>query len=671
MMMMVMVINAREHATQRSVVVKPKCRVCANVRSQIGVHNFDLFWQIMSDELFLAAARCEPLRVYGSSRCECRSAEFDTKMAVRSGLRIVRLKYGIPYSELPDTVETRLSDYLSYLLAQGKVRASVSFPRRQVRPDGDGLVSLSRLGRKERWEFAHTLNSFKRNLPQGCRRCTPSKRDEWSRRAFSTPPPTDPEYLRFVRREVHKLFPVGWDRRYYSNVRSHIPRASARECRPDVSVGDRPHADIIWKDHGREEFIRRCHDESQVPGWDDVTCRYKEVLTAGKTRPLVIYDHRIDVLGPLHTTMYDHLSAKPWLLRGSPTAERIGAVCTNEVNSSVDLVSATDGLPLDVAEEILRVLFFSSLAVPAGVRRLAMNSLRPKVFMTKRLAEEKDESACRRVSHGQMMGAYLSFPLLCIQSYLGARWASRFDKNAKYLVNGDDCIISASRGVLPEDYPSFFELNTKKTITSSSVVEVNSTAFLKEGKRWREVRHVRRGTVLPGYVGILHAAKAYSISPSWTTAFVKARLGRKWGMLPSQLGLDRRSHAAWRRETTMRKRRLFTELPCRSVEYDPEIEIRRGETPDPDEAEALVEYIFSHGRCVSMDRERYNPAIGVVRRSYRYRKIPMRSPLSYKGWQASRDGVPVVSSPFLAEYEGQRYEGKLLALGVFRSRLGL
>ncbi|QKI79890.1 RNA-dependent RNA polymerase [Erysiphe necator associated ourmia-like virus 60] len=623
----------------------------------------------MSDESFLAAARCEPLRVYGSSRCECNTVALHTKMAVQNGLRIVRLKYGLPYSELTDAVGDHLSDYLSYLLAQGKVRASVSFPRRQVRPDGDGLVSLARLGRKERWEFAHTLNSFKRNLPQGCRRCTPSKRDEWARRAFSQPPPTSPEYLRFVRREVCKLFPVGWDRRYVSNVDNFIPRASAREQYPDIAVGLRPHADVIWRgeDLGREEFVSRCLDELPHSSKFEVGCRYKEVMTAGKLRPLVIYDHRIDVLGPLNATIYDYLSTKPWLLRGSPTEARIKAVCTGRVNSSVDLVSATDGLPLDVAEEILKVLFFSCQRVPASVRKLAMNSLRPEVSFNGKAERGKTLS---RVSHGQMMGAYLSFPLLCLQSYLGARWAARFDPDAKFLVNGDDCIISATRGVLPEDYPSFFELNTKKTITSSSVVEVNSTAFLKEKERWREVRHVRRGTVLPGYAGILHAAKAYSISPSWSTAFVKARLGRKWGLMPSQLGLDKRSHAAWRRETTMRKTRFFTELPIRKVETDPDIEIRRGETPDPDETAALVAHIFSHGRFVG-DRERYDPAIGVIRRSYRYRRIPLRSPLSYRGWRVQREQPVVSSSPFLKDYEGQRYEGKLLALGAFRSRLGL
>jgi len=616
----------------------------------------------MSDESFLAAARCEPLRVYGTSRCECARSAHDTKIAVSHGLRIVRLRFGLPYSELPDAVGDRLSSYLSYLLAQGKVRATVSFPRRQGLPDGDGLVELVRLGKKERWELAHSLNSFKRNLPTGCRLHTPSRFRDWASRAFSTPPPVSPEYLRFVDREITRLFPVGWDRRYVQNVESFVPRASARELRPDVPAGARPHADVIWSINGREEFLRRCKDECAASFNEDLTCRYKEVLSAGKVRPLTIFDHRVDVLGPLHETLYDHLSKKPWLLRGAPSAERIRSICVNRVQTSIDLVSATDGLPLEVAERILDRIFFTSLSVSRSVRRLAKASLRPRVSF--------NGTFVGRVSHGQMMGAYLSFPLLCLQSYLGARWAARFDPSATFLVNGDDCIVSASRELSPGDYPPFFELNELKTIRSESVAEINSTAFLRMGGRWREVRHLRRGTVLPSYAGIVHAAKACAPSVRWSTAFVQSRVGRKWGFLPSQLGLHRRSRAVWRRETSMRKRRFPTDLPQPAMVVDPEIEIRRGVSPDPDEAEALVRHIFSHGRVVA-NRERYDLAIGVVRRSYRYRRVPPWKSLSYESWLMTRDAPVVPSSPFLRDYEGQRYEGVLLALAVFRSRLGL
>jgi len=275
-----------------------------------------------------------------------------------------------------------------------------------------------------------------------------------------------------------------------------------------------------------------------------------------------------------------------------------------------------------------------------------------------------------RVSHGQMMGAYLSFPLLCIQSYLAARWAARFDSGATFLVNGDDCVISASRGVLSSDYPPGFKLNNLKTIRSKSVVEVNSTCFLKEGRRWKLVDHLRRGSVLPTFSGILHAAKACSGSPAWSTAFVKARVGRKWGFLPSQLGLHRKSHAAWRRETTMKKTRLFTELPgLEPVVTNPLVTWESG-LPDPDEREALIAFYFGSGRDGG-DQRCYDPTVGAVRRTYRYRMLPLRGSISYHAWGVNR-ATRVRDSYLVPEaYESQRYLGRLVALSVFRRAVGL
>jgi len=604
----------------------------------------------MSDECYVAAACYEPLRVYRSLRCSCSLSERDTKIAVRTGLRIVRVRFGVPYSELPDAVEDRLDSYLLYLLSQGKVRATVCFPRRQGRPNEEGLLSLVRLGKKERWELAHTLNSFKRNLPTGCRLHITSKQDEWERLAFSKPPPTSSEYLQFVRAEVTKIFKPNWDRHYFDNVNGFVPNASSREA----PKGSASRADLIWKGR-QEEFVSSCTEEDQCP--TDLSCRYKEVLSAGKVRPLVIFDSRVDVLGPLHKTLYDYISKKRWLLRGSPTSERMEGICVNEFQTSVDLVNATDGLRHDVAEEILRGLFFTSVSVPRSVRSLAHKTLCPDVV------------GRGRVTMGQMMGAYLSFPLLCIQSYIAARWAARSDPNAAFLVNGDDCVISADREILDSDYPDFFRLNEKKTIRARNVVEVNSTVFLKGKEKWREVRHLRRGTALPGYLGTLHLAKACSFSSKWSDAFVKCRVGQKWGFLPSQLGLHRDSRAVWRRETTLRKRRFFTELPRPVVSKDEAIDLIRGYEPDPDEMRALSAHMFAHGRHVS-DMRIHSPSIGAVRRTYRYRKSPPWKSMSYMGSRLGACPVVHPSVPVLREYENDRYKGRLVALEVFRASNG-
>jgi hypothetical protein len=336
----------------------------------------------------------------------------------------------------------------------------------------------------------------------------------------------------------------------------------------------------------------------------------------------------------------------------------MGSICINEFQTSVDLVNATDGLRHDVAEEILRGLFFTSLSVPLSVRSLAYKTLSPVV------------DGGSRVSMGQMMGAYLSFPLLCIQSYIAARWAARFDSNAAFLVNGDDCVISANREVTSSDYPDFFELNTKKTIRAKNVVEVNSTVFLKERDKWREVRHLRRGTALPGYLGVLHLAKACCSSSVWSDAFVKSRIGQKWGFLPSQLGLHRDSRAVWRREVSLRKRRFFTELPRPAVPLSESVDLVRGYEPDPDETRALFEHMFAHGRTVS-DMGIYSPSIGAIRRTYRYRSVRPWKSLSYMGFRLGERPSDLSCVPVLREYESDRYKGRLLALSVFNRLAGL
>jgi len=566
-------------------------------------------------------------------------------MTVHNGLQIIRVRYGIPYVELPDLSVDRLGSYLQYLLLQGKVRASVKFPMCHGRRDSEGLVRLKRLSRKERWEFAHSVNSIKRNLPSGCRLHVPSGRSKWESNAFSSPPLPSSEYLAFVKSEVSRLFPACWDRQYGSFVKNHLPNSTSRF--------DRRRADQIWSGR-QEEFRSACLEETAMP-WPQG--RYKEVLSAGKVRPLLIFDEWNDVLAPLHKMLYRHLARETdWLLVGPPTPEKMASVCVGRYQTSVDLVNATDGLSLRVTEVILDSLFFGSTKIPRSVRRLAYESLHPVVDG-------------KIVRHGQMMGSYLSFPLLCLHSFLAARWAVRGCGDHRILVNGDDCVISADLPVQASQYPSGYCLNDQKTIRSENVVEVNSTAFLRRGGTWHEVKHLRRGGFLTTYDGMLHAAAACRHSVAWTDAFVRSRIGRKWGLLPSQLELTRRSRVAWRRETTMRKKRVFSVLPgLDQLAHNPQLEWVKGD-PDPDEKDALLDFFWRWGRDGGRKRDVFSPSIGEVRRSYRYRKIPIRSILTFVGQLCS----PVVpgngrSGSYLVpiEYESERYLGRLCALEAFR-----
>lgn len=529
----------------------------------------------------------------------CTSYTRDEKVIVSNGLRLVRIRFGIPLSELPDLEVSELPRYLLFLLNAGKVRTSVPFPRKQSFKNSvgnDGLCELQRLCRRSRWELAHSLNSIKRNLPSGCSRHTPSPRPAWEQTAFSSPPPSDPNYLRFVRKEVRKLFPYGWDASYVSSVESHVPNPTSRF--------EKLRADHIWRDLGWKEFRRRC-----VIGKLDsysFDARYKEVMSAGKKRPLVIYDHKVDLLAPLHKTLNRALGRHKFVLYGPPTKDRISSVTKYENNTSIDLVSATDNLSLEVTEAILGSILARCTVVPAGIKMLAFSSLYPNVDG-------------RVVTHGQMMGTYLSFPLLTIHSYLAASWATR-GMESNVLVNGDDTLISSSSPVTPDMYPSGYRLNVSKTIfNSGNVAEINSTAFLKSKGRWHEVRHLRRGGFLTDFPGMMHAAAAVRASVAWTDAFVRSRIGKIWGLTPTQLGLHRHSYPAYCRDRDFSLRRHHTDVPTIDTVVSSELSAVARQL-DPDERLATTVYLMNSGREGGAKRDVFSPSVGEVRRTFRYRR---------------------------------------------------
>jgi len=584
---------------------------------------------------------------YTVKRCSgCRRATRDTKEVIHNGLLLLRIRYGIPYSDLPDCEPTNLGRFLSFLLLQGKERTSVAFPRRQVRGK-NGLCNLQRLGRRDRWALAHSCSSIKRNLPSGCARHTPSVRSQWEANVLSKPPPTSTEYLAFVRSQVTRLFPPGWDKHYGSFVWNHLPNTTARACKGVASE--------LWLKR-RSEFVTSCMTESEDSRV--FMARYKEVQSAGKKRPLLIYDESIELLAPLHKLLYKKLCEKDWLLCGPPTDELMSSVCVREYQTSVDLVAATDGLSQDISREILDALFFTSVKIPRSLRSLAHRSLDP-IF-------RDSGGVFRRVRHGQMMGAYLSFPLLCLHSYLAALWALRGEEG-RILVNGDDCVISADRVITVQDYPPGYRLNDDKTIRSRGVVEVNSTAFLKERGRWRVVRHLRRGGATVDYQGMQHMAKAVTVSPGFVDAFQRARIGRRWGFLPSQLG--HRTYPSYRREMGLKKgsKRVATELPEPVVNPILGIMAFSG-TPSPVEAEALRSFFWEYGGR-GLKRDVWSPSCGAIRRTYRYREsLCWRYP-SFVGWggRSHASSVKRLDTYFLPEeFVSEEEEAGLAELDLWR-----
>jgi len=338
------------------------------------------------------------------------------------------------------------------------------------------------------------------------------------------------------------------------------------------------------------------------------------------------------------------------------------SVCVNEYQTSVDLVAATDGLAHDVSQALLDCMFFTSVKIPRSVRSLASASLSP-VFLD-------SDGVHRRVRHGQMMGAYLSFPLLCLHSYCAATWAARFDEDARFLVNGDDTVISAAREVTVQDYPFGYRLNDDKTIRAKNVVEVNSTAFLKVSGRWREVRHLRRGGALTDYAGMMHMAKATASDACWTDAFARCRIGRRWGFLPSQLGHF--TYASWQREKQMLRRRTYTTLPVEApMAPSALLRVISGRDPRPLERAALRECMWANGRRRALKRDVWRPSCGAIRRTYSYRLSPAWSLPSFVGWSGRGRRPYVKPSSFEIPVDFETEEESLGLFVLDRWRLAL
>nr|UJQ92810.1 MAG: putative RNA-dependent RNA polymerase [Xinjiang botourmia-like virus 19] len=480
------------------------------------------------------------------SHCSCRRTEHTRREAIARGLKVIRTKFSVP--ELPSFEADKLDSLLLHLLSPGK--HSIRFPRAVRGVDHDGFPIFFRLGRLSRWELATSVASIKRGLTSGtCAMHPPeSAFESWASKACPSKPPTSSkEYLQFARKVAREVFQYGWDRTYHSFCDSFSPDSSTRFSR------DQGKADLWWAGNSDKETFLREVKTGRFDPIEGMKLRYSEVPAVGKVRAMGIPSVDYDRLGPLHKTMYEHLATKDWLLRGTPTPNRIRSVCRGAQHTSVDFSSATDNLKLDVTEAILGVALSKSKYIPGGIKLAAHDALYPAVYTTN---EINGEWPCRFVSHGQMMGTYTSFPLLCMQSYVAARWATRNCKTAGILVNGDDTLISSERRILPEDYPEGFILNRKKTMWSSTAVELNSTQFLKVGGgRWREVRGLRRGAWYVSHKGnATMAAACLRAGNRWLDAFCKIYTHDKKKVLLSSCGVLGKGEAFFQLEKRMMKK---------------------------------------------------------------------------------------------------------------------
>jgi hypothetical protein len=200
--------------------------------------------------------------------------------------------------------------------------------------------------------------------------------------------------------------------------------------------------------------------------------------------------------------MYDRISKKNWLLRGDVSSaglKKAGFSVEKGVLVSGDYKSATDNLPVAVAEAILEELLAHSLTVPPNIREYAKEILRP--VLSYWVGEDREDF---EVTVGQMMGSFLSFPLLCIQNFLSFAWARKtygLRKQCPLQINGDDILFQSTPAFAKHwmDVVSGLglEVERSKTSVSSDYGSVNSTLLAWNGRALVVKHTLRFGMLRP------------------------------------------------------------------------------------------------------------------------------------------------------------------------------
>lgn len=368
--------------------------------------------------------------------------------------------------------------------------------------------SIRRLQAHDRTSIAGSLFLWRKCLP-----ASPPSVSEFISRVTGPACDLPPGYLGHVRKIVREAFPRGWDRSYLGHVDVAVPTTSSvKEC-------GKGRGGYRAMGPDRMEYAIACTD----PDLDfriDNRLKYMNAVCDGKVRSVTIMGASAQVLKPLHKTIYENLSRQKWLLRGAARPCRFKEFKrkVGEVFVSGDYESASDHLPLEVAEEALFTMFRSSQYIPGAVKAGALRLLHASVDVDGRTV---------KVTR-QLMGSLLCFPLLCLQNYIAFRWI--FPSTTPVRVNGDDIVFRSTRSDY-ERWAAFvarvgLKLSPGKTLVSSSQFSLNSTFFLSRRRRVPSLIPVVRS------VSLVRPCTPGSLPGAWRNLSAGWR-GRKLDLLAS------------------------------------------------------------------------------------------------------------------------------------------
>jgi len=328
--------------------------------------------------------------------------------------------------------------------------------------------SLRRLSSRGRLSVAASLFLFRKLVPSD----PPSVESYISKMSTPSTEPDD-DFVSFCVSMTRKMFRRGWDRSYIDKaLSSTLPLTSCSEYgRKDGGARgfalSSPHRDRV----DRVEFVSYILTAREKV--QRCASKVIPVETGGKWRIISKPPLMDNALKPLHSSIYDHLSKEPWLLRGDAKPGRFknfGSV-DGEVFVSGDYESATDNLCTPVQRQILITILTQCENVPLGVREHAVDTLSSDLV--------GKDGIIRRQQRGQLMGELLSFPLLCLVNYLTFKWS--ISRDVPVFINGDDIVFRATPAEVSrweaQVGKSGLVLSAGKTMKNSRFYSLNSTFF--------------------------------------------------------------------------------------------------------------------------------------------------------------------------------------------------
>jgi len=293
------------------------------------------------------------------------------------------------------------------------------------------------------------------------------------------------------------LFPEGWDKNWLEYVNNiSLPKNSCVDG-PDA-YGDFAGSleyETYWK-WAKGEVDIGLSARRKVVGVPD----------GSKVRVVTLGDSVQAVLSPLHSIIYDVLSKCRWLNRGEVTAADIQGRFDRvpgqgeEVFVSGDYEAATDNFNVDHSEYLLACLQATSRFIPDTVWRTASDHL----CGVKELFVGKSTEVRTLSRKGQLMGDYLSFPLLCLTNYLTfinalGQDGFRIAKSGLLLINGDDILFRTTRGNAERWMNGVAEggltVSRGKTLTHARFMSLNSHFFYCSFRKSGAERRVHVGIV--------------------------------------------------------------------------------------------------------------------------------------------------------------------------------